>query len=158
MTKNGPPEFTIEGASIIFRNFSGREDTFNKEGDRNFSLVLDDDIANDLRKQGWNIKQKENQETGELYPPTLEISVAFNKYPPSVWLLRQTSEGIKRVLLSQENVGNLDTIEIENIDLTVRGYRWQVNDKTGIKAYAKEIFVTAYQTPLDSKYEGIPIG
>lgn len=33
----------IDGRQIIFKNFEGRGDKFNREGDRNFSLRIDDE-------------------------------------------------------------------------------------------------------------------
>ena len=46
----------IENAKIRFRNFSGKEGRFNPAGRRNFCVFLDDDTANDLKDEGWNIK------------------------------------------------------------------------------------------------------
>ena len=35
----------INNAKIIFKNFSGKPGVYNKEGDRNFCLLLPDDAA-----------------------------------------------------------------------------------------------------------------
>ncbi len=34
----------MEGVRIIFRNFSGKESQYNREGDRNFAVLLGDDV------------------------------------------------------------------------------------------------------------------
>ena len=47
----------IDGRQIIFKNFEGRGDKFNREGDRNFSLRIDDEnTADALVKEGWNVR------------------------------------------------------------------------------------------------------
>ena len=47
----------IDDARIIFKNFEGRGDKFNREGDRNFSLLIEDpDTADAMIKEGWNVR------------------------------------------------------------------------------------------------------
>ena len=52
----------IEGAMIIWKNFSGERDKFNP-GKRGFSVVIDDTVmADELRQEGWNVKDRPLQE------------------------------------------------------------------------------------------------
>ena len=63
--KSRKPNVTIEGARLIFRNFSGREvPGYNRAGDRNFCVVLDPETADMLEADGWNVKRKEPREEG----------------------------------------------------------------------------------------------
>jgi hypothetical protein len=53
-----PAENTVlmEGVRIIFRNFAGKEGQYNREGDRNFGVILPDDVAQQMLADGWNVK------------------------------------------------------------------------------------------------------
>ena len=54
---NGVVQFN--DARIVYRNFSGVGNAYNREGDRNFAIVIPDDEAKDaLLSEGWNVKIK----------------------------------------------------------------------------------------------------
>ena len=143
---------SLEGVSIGFRNFSGAEGPYNKAGDRNFVVFLDDETAARLSDEGWNVKYPKTRD--DLDPeedqrnPYLPVSLTFNAYPPKVVLVK--SEGA--VKLDEDSVSMLDWADITDVDLVVRPYSWTVNGKSGVKAYLKAIYVTINEDEFESKY------
>lgn len=142
--------FMIEGARIVFRNFAGKEGQYNREGDRNFAVILPQDTADILAADGWNVKYLTSRDENESDTPYLSIAVNFKNRPPRVVML--TSQA--RTNLTEDSVEVLDWAEIENVDLIATPYEWSVNGKTGIKAYLKSLFVTISEDELDLKYSG----
>ena len=150
------PDNTVlmEGVRIIFRNFSGKEGQFNREGDRNFAVLIDDNVANAMAEDNWNIKwlqPRGDEETDDTPQAYLPVSVNFKGRPPRIVLI--TSRG--RTNLDEDSVEMLDWADIINIDLIVRPYEWNVNGKTGIKAYLQSIYVTIEEDALEQKYSDL---
>lgn len=141
----------MEGVRIIFRNFSGKEGQYNREGDRNFAVLLDEKVAADLATDGWNVKwlrPREDEEEGTEQQAYLPVSVNFKGRPPRIVLI--TSRG--RTNLDEDSIEMLDWADIINVDLIVRPYEWTVNQKSGIKAYLQSIYVTIEEDALEIKY------
>lgn len=129
----------IDNAHIIFRNFAGEASKFNREGDRNFALrIFDQGIADKLLDLGWNVKIKPPREEGEDPFMYLPVKIKFNDYGPKVYL----KSGSNRVTLDEESISCLDNIEIENADLDIRPYDWEVNGKQGRTAYLQGGLIT----------------
>lgn len=143
----------MEGVRIIFRNFAGKEGMYNREGDRNFAVLLDDDVADKMAKDGWNVKTLKPREDDE--DPTeqayIQVAVNFKGRPPRVVMV--TSRG--RTNLGEDEVELLDWADIQNVDLIIRPYEWVVNGKTGTKAYMQSIYVTIHEDALELKYADI---
>ena len=128
----------IDDARIIFKNFEGRGDKFNREGDRNFSLLIEDEnTANALVKEGWNVKIKPGREEGDDPFMRLPVKVKFTDYGPNVYLVT----GNRRNELDEESISCLDNIEIESVDMDIRPYDWEVNGRTGRTAYLQSMEV-----------------
>lgn len=149
----------MDGVRIIFRNFAGKEGPYNREGDRNFAVPLDPEVAEQMARDGWNIKTLRPREDDEeqLEQPYLPVSVKYGKgRPPRIVMV--TSRG--RSDLGEDEIEVLDYADIRNVDLIVRPYEWgPINGKTGIKAYLKTMFVTIHEDELELKYatlEDIP--
>ena len=78
----------IDDARIIYRNFSGAPSKFNREGDRNFAVVIpDQEMADRLVEEGWNIKIKPPREDGDEPFMFLPVKVKFNDHGPHVYLI-----------------------------------------------------------------------
>lgn len=146
------PNVTLEGVRIAFRNFSGKEGQYNREGDRNFAVILPKEVADDMRADGWNIKQLRPREEGDEPQDYIPVSVNFRGRPPRIIMI--TSRG--RTNLGEEEVNILDWAEIRNVDVILRPYEWSVNGKTGIKAYLQAIYVTIEEDELERKYADLP--
>ena len=132
----------IDNARIIYRNFAGAPSKFNREGDRNFAVVIDDqDIAEALTEKGWNVKIKPPREEGDEPFMFLPVKVKFNDRGPKVYL-QNSLGGRNRVTLDEDTVGILDNVDITNVDLDIRPYDWDVQGKTGRTAYLQSICVT----------------
>ena len=135
----------IDDAHIIYRNFSGVGGKFNREGDRNFAIrITEQDIADALIEEGWNVRIKPPHEEGDEPFMYLPVKVKYyednrgNKRGPNAYLI----SGRARTDLDEETIGCLDDLDIRSVDLTIRPYDWEVNGKTGRTAYLHSIEVT----------------
>lgn len=129
----------IDNARIIYRNFAGRGDKYNREGDRNFAVLIPDEkLADELVERGWNVKIKPPREDGDTPFMFLPVKIKFNDRGPNVYL--KTGDTQNR--LDEESVSILDNIDIISVDLDIRPYDWSVNGKDGRTAYLQAIRVT----------------
>lgn len=141
----------MEGVRIIFRNFAGKEDKYNPPGSRNFAVLIDDEVAEMLAKDDWNVKwlQPRNDEEEEKPQAYLPVAIRFDVFPPRVVVV--TSRG--RTHLDETSIEMLDWANIVNVDLIVRPYPWgPINGKSGLKAYVQSMYVTIEEDALEMKY------
>lgn len=135
----------IDDARICFRNFRGEEGKYNREGDRNFALVIPDGemaeaLQNDTNQYGasWNVKIKPQREEGDEPFIYLPVKVKFNERGPIVYL----QSGGNRVKLDEESIAMLDDIAIRSVDLDIRPYDSEINGKPFRAAYLQSMCVT----------------
>ena len=125
----------IDDARIVYRNFEGRGTDYNKEGDRNFAIVIpSQELAEELREDGWNVKIKEPKTPDEDVFMYLPVKLAFNDYGPNIWLHNRR---VKRQL-GPDTVGCLDRVRLASVDLDIRPYDWtRPNGDSGRSAWLK---------------------
>ena len=135
----------INEARIVFRNFSGRGDKFNREGDRNFAVVIPsmeivDELTNDTNEYGvgWNVKVRDARDEGEDPFIYLPVKMKFNSRGPAVYL----KTGTRMNRLDEESVNMLDDIDISNVDMDIRPYDDVINGKPFRTAYLVSICIT----------------
>lgn len=139
---------TIRDAKIIFRNFSGKQKEFNPEGRRNFSVIIDEETANMLRNEGWNVKPLRKRDEQEEQTYHLPVAVFFGAYPPTIVMVM----GNRKVGLTEDTVNELDWAQIQKVDLTIRPREYEARGMKGVKAYLKTMYVTIEEDELAKDY------
>jgi hypothetical protein len=128
----------IDDARIIYRNFAGVGSKFNRDGDRNFAVIIpNQEIADELIEAGWNIKIKPPRDDQDMPFMYLPVKIKFNDRGPNVYLVT----GDRRNPLNEETVGCIDDIDISSVNLDIRPYDWEVNGKAGRTAYLQAMEV-----------------
>ena len=134
----------IDHARVIFRNFSGRGDKYNREGDRNFAVVipnreLAEELINDTNQYGvgWNVKIREPRNEDEDEFIYLPVKVKFNGRGPAIYL---ETNGVRNQL-TEESVSLLDSVDILDVSLDIRPYDDEINGKPFRTAYLQSLLV-----------------
>lgn len=140
----------IDDARIVYRNFSGVGSKFNREGDRNFAVIIpDQEQADALINEGWNVKIKPPRDEDDSPFMYLPVKIKFNDRGPNCYLA--TGTRINR--LDEESICCLDDVDILSVDMDLRPYDWEVNGKTGRTAYLQSIKVTQEIDRFASRFE-----
>lgn len=129
----------IDDARITYKNFSGKATDYNNEGDRNFSVIIDDqEIANALIEEGWNVKIRDPRVEGDAPFMHLPVKVKYkNGNGPAAYL--ETGNNMNK--LDEESIGMIDKIDIISVDLDIRPWDWEFRGRTGRTAYLNSIKV-----------------
>lgn len=147
----------LDDCKILYRNFSGKERQYNPKGKRNFLVVLPDELADHLKQDGWNVRFLQPRDEEEDALPVLQVSVSYANFPPKIYMI----SGHGKKLLDEDTIDLLDVADIDQVDLTIRPYNWEVKERsgniaTGVKAYAEKMYVTISEDPFESKYYDVP--
>ena len=134
----------IDDARLVFKNFRGEGSKFNREGERNFAVVIETEeqykaLMEDTNKYGdsWNVRVKDPREEGDAPFMYLPVKVKFNDIGPTVHLVA----GRNKTQLTEASIAILDKVDILQVNLDIRPYDGEVNGKTYRAAYLKSIQV-----------------
>ena len=141
----------INNADILFRNFEGKGSRYNAEGNRNFCVIIDDELAPKLIEEGWNIKilKPRDEDDKAKYYTQVKVSYAFERFAPKCYMVT----GSKKTLLDEDSVEELDYADIKSVDIEIRPRVWEDdNGKEHIKAYLKTGYFVIDEDPFADKY------
>lgn len=145
-----------KGQQLIFRNFEGVANRYNNPGDRNFCLIIDEELASELEAKGFTIKRTKGD--GDYDPvPYIKIKIGYtrkdgsdNPYPPKIFKIDST--GMK--MLDKNNVKLLDGSRLNNVDLEFSASPYEDRDTGTIKysAYLKSLYAEIEESALEREY------
>lgn len=155
----------IRGTRLIFKNFEGVGTEYNTAGDRNFAVVIDKDLADQLAADGWNVKVSKPHPDDPDYEPFywIKVKLAYRdnktgqpkRYPPEIFMINSTGKH----LLNEDNVKVLDRKRIINADISINP--WNYEDRRThemkVKGYVTKLYATIEEDELDrdySQYDG----
>ena len=140
----------IEDARIIYRNFAGIGSKYNREGDRNFEVIMpNQEIADEWIADGWAVKIKPPRDDDDSPFMYLPVKVKFNNRGPAAYV--KSGNSVQR--LNEDTIGMLDEIDIQSVDMDLRAYDWEINGKTGRSAYLQAINVIQNIDRFGAQYQ-----
>lgn len=146
----------IENTKFIFRtNFFGDpdRDTYGSDARRANIIIPDEEQAQQLIEQGFNVKVTRPREGAEEgFIPEYFVAIGVNyesNWPPKIYLVSGEAEP---VLLNEESVGCLDMCQVQNVNVVLNPYQ---NQRTGRKSlYVRTMYVEQdiNDDPFASRY------
>ena len=122
-------DLIIENAVITNRNFEGRvEKPYNPNGIKNFSVMIDNETAHILEKDGWNVKFPKTKDPSD--PETsgfLNVTVSYSSprhIPKIIQVTYDANNKPHKVPLNESTVVNIDSAEIQDINLVIHPREW----------------------------------
>lgn len=152
---------TVRGTKLRYRNFRGLGSDYNKEGDRNAKLIIDPQLAQELIDAHVDgVKITPPREEGDAPECTVKLLVRYwydedgtpSNTNPVVWLV--TKNGRKRLL--EKQVGEVDTADIDHVDVIFRIAPWKFGQKRGLHCKLVSMFCFLVEDPLEEMYKDIP--
>lgn len=147
-------KYLIDSARIMFRNFEGKPGQFNAAGQRNFHVLLTQELEQALVADGFNVKYLKPREEGDTPQAHLKINVKMDSnIPPKIFIV--TSKGRRQ--LTEDMLQMVDWADFANIDLIFSRYKRDWPDgRTTVTAYLQTFFGTIREDELELRYADVP--
>lgn len=146
---------TLEDAKFFGRpNFSGEPDQF-KDERRKFTVLIPNEVADQLREMGWNVKTNipTQEEIAEGREMISHLKVMVDR-GSDVWVFM----GEEKEKLTEQTLGILDKSRVERLDMEIRAWEYDPDEKPN-EFSARLVTLIAVVRPniLSAKY-GMPLG
>lgn len=125
---NGKPENLVmkNVTRMRFKNFSGKATQKNNEGNRNFSIIIPEDLAQQLNEEGWNVRYREIDDQW-----LLKVHVSYQYKKPDIKTITTNSKVVTRI--TERTVDQLDWASIESYDVNI-----EASNKTYLNGEGRE--------------------
>lgn len=109
----------IRGGS--WRNFAGAPTQYNRAGDRNFTMFLTEDQAEDLESYGVKVRRRPGREEGDDELRYIKVNVNLDsKWPPRFYIFTEQADGsYDSSELDLKYVGEIDEYDIKDANVKV---------------------------------------
>lgn len=137
----GKELLVIEDAKIFWTNFRGLPSDKNAEGHRHFCVTLPEDLAKDMKADGWNVKWTKPKNEEYEAEPYIDVNISWAFKAPYVAYVNGNG---RETPIDEELVGDLDTADISYIEMAI-----SPSYKSGKpKGYVNTLLVTLYEDPI----------
>lgn len=144
----------FRNTQIVYRNFTGKAGPYNEEGERAFSILLDEALAGELLERGLNVKpmRKRDEDDEQMYH--LPVAVSYKIRPPRVYMV--TGDGdrmpLRKSLLPEDLVKMMDGLELAESHLVIAISNYEIRGTRGKKAYLQSFFGHVLMDELEEEY------
>lgn len=139
----------IEDARLIFRNFEGRETPYNRGGDRNFCVLIDDpEDAAAIQDYGYNVKIRKPRDEEDEVTHYLKVNVSYKFRSPRVIMHTRKNA----TPMEEDSVKLLDDVDILSADMVINPYSWERPNASGVSAYLDTLHVMIQDDYFADKY------
>ena len=147
----------IVDREVRSRNFGGEERkdkvtgrTVNSPGYRNFLLFVTEEIAEELKDRGCEVKYTRVQDPNDVAMPYVSVTVSYFLKPVEVCLI---SNGVP-TMLDADHVYTLNNLDYKNVclELEFGKEKTHLNGTKYVPVYAQKIWVEVTPNYFNEKY------
>ncbi|MBO7450448.1 MAG: hypothetical protein J6U54_08760 [Clostridiales bacterium] len=138
----------INGVPVKYHNFAGVKTDYNREGDVNFEIIIDEETALNMMEDGWYIKINED----DLGRKEYRIKIRLGEFgDPQVFIIGDDGKAIP---FNRGQWKRIDRMTISYVDVEFHQSRktFMHDGHEYYSAYADNLFVNIVENSLYKKY------